>query len=49
MDGDRPADDGPGEDEAAEPELCDWCGAVIGNGAGLCALVRDSSVIHAHD
>ncbi|MEU6184189.1 hypothetical protein [Streptomyces coeruleorubidus] len=48
MDGDRPAG-WPVEDEAAEPELCDWCGAVIEDGSELYAIVWDSSVVHAHD
>ncbi|MCL3999049.1 hypothetical protein [Streptomyces lavenduligriseus] len=37
-----------GEDDA-QPELCDRCGAVIDDGSELYAVVRDSSVVHAHD
>ncbi|MEU6405814.1 hypothetical protein [Streptomyces sp. NPDC046985] len=40
--------DAVGEDEA-QPELCDQCGAVIDHGSELYAVVRDSSVIHAHE
>ncbi len=40
--------DAVGEDEA-QPELCDRCGAVIDDGSELYAVVRDSSVVHAHD
>ncbi|MBK6017593.1 hypothetical protein [Streptomyces sp. MBT53] len=40
--------DAVGEDEP-QPELCDQCGAMIDDGSELYAVVRDSSVIHAHD
>ncbi|WP_433860093.1 hypothetical protein [Streptomyces kronopolitis] len=41
------------DDEADEgeilPELCDLCGVVISDQSEINAVVRDSSVTHAHD
>ncbi|MDG9695320.1 hypothetical protein QC281_35165 [Streptomyces sp. DH17] len=44
----EPGDQG---EEVDEPELCDACGIVIGNGNGIenYAFVRDSSAIHPRD
>jgi hypothetical protein len=38
-----------GTPEKGAPELCDLCGAVVGDETELYALVPDSSAIHAHD
>ncbi|UKD50823.1 hypothetical protein L3Q65_00575 (plasmid) [Amycolatopsis sp. FU40] len=38
-----------GTPEQGEPDLCDFCGAVVDDDTELYALVPDSSVIHAHD
>jgi hypothetical protein len=39
----------PGDEEEAQPELCDLCGTVVSDSTECYALVPDSSSIHAVD
>ncbi|MEU6313802.1 hypothetical protein [Streptomyces sp. NPDC047014] len=44
---DRESEDGA--EEESQPELCDWCGAVVSDSTEWYSVVPDSSAVHSSD